>query len=129
VIRCLVREFGADLNHADRKGGTALMVAARDKHAALTKWLVKAGANPQAKSAVHETAADISRRIGAFPEQTAYLEAKAHCAQPGCRVAGTKKCQGCMHGRYCWPACHVAHRADCRRLEASVKNAQAEGRK
>jgi hypothetical protein len=130
VVRCLVREFGADINHADHDGCTALMATAARKHAALAKWLVKAGADPQAKNAENENAADISRAEGASTEQIAYLEAKAHCANPGCSGAGTKKCQGCMQGRYCGPACHVAHwpnhRAECRRLGAALKNAQAE---
>jgi hypothetical protein len=103
IMRCLVRKFGAKINHTANRGNTALMEAAEYKHVALTKWL--AGADPQAKNTRGETAADISRRVGASPEQTAYLEAKAHCAQPGCSGAGTKKCQGCMQGRYCGPAC------------------------
>jgi hypothetical protein len=107
VVRCLVREFGADINYIDPVGDTALMAAARAKHAALTKWLVKAGADPQA-----------------------YLQAKAHCAFPGCSGAGTKKCQGCMQGRYCGPACHMAHwpahMVECRRLGAALTRAQEE---
>jgi ankyrin repeat protein len=133
LMRCLVREFGADVSHTDYYGETALMIAAASKHAILTKWLVKAGADPQAKNAHNDTAADTSRRVGASPEQTAYLEAKAHCAQPGCSGAGTKKCQGCMQGRYCGPACHVAHwpahKTECRRLGAALKRAQEEGGK
>jgi hypothetical protein len=57
------------------------MEAAEYMYAALTKWLVKAGANPQAKNARRETAADVSQRVGASPEQTAYLKAKAHCVR------------------------------------------------
>jgi hypothetical protein len=133
LMRCLVREFGADVSHTDYYGETALMIAAASKHAVLTKWLVKAGADPQANNAKHETAADISRAEGASAVQTMYLEAKAHCAQPGCSGAGTKKCQGCMHGRYCGEACHIAHwpnhRAECRRLGAALKNANEEGAK
>jgi hypothetical protein len=93
--------------------------------------LVKAGADPQAKNANYHTAADISRAAGASAAQTMYLEAKAHCAQPGCSGPGTKKCQGCMQGRYCGKACHVAHwpahKAECRRLGAMLKNAEEEG--
>jgi hypothetical protein len=131
VLRCLARECGADINHANNNGSTTLMAAARFEHSALTKWLVKAGANPQDINCKDETAADISRCVGASPEQTAYLEAKTHCAQPGCSGAGTKKCQGCMQGRYCGPACHVAHwpahKAECRRLDAILKSAQEVG--
>jgi ankyrin repeat protein len=130
VVRCLVREFGADINYIDPVGDTALMAAARAKHAALTKWLVKAGADPQARNANNENAADFSRMVGASPEQTAYLQAKAHCAFPGCSGAGTKKCQGCMQGRYCGPACHMAHwpahMVECRRLGAALTRAQEE---
>jgi hypothetical protein len=93
-LRCLVREFGADINHSSHDGETALMAAAQAKHAALIKWLVKAGADPQAKNAAQMNAADISRRLGSSPGQIAYLEAKAHCASPGSSGAGTKKCQG-----------------------------------
>jgi hypothetical protein len=133
VVRCLVREFGADVDYIDHVGDTALMTAARAKHAALNKWLVKAGADPQARNANNENAADFSRMVGASPEQTAYLEAKTHCAFPGCSGAGTKKCQGCMQGRYCGPACHVAHwpnyRTECRRQGAALKSVQEEGGK
>jgi ankyrin repeat protein len=66
-MRCLLREFGADINHSSDHGNTALMTAARFKHAALTKWLVKAGANPQAEDSKHRTAADVSRIVGAPP--------------------------------------------------------------
>jgi hypothetical protein len=129
VVRCLVREYGADVNHRSNLGDTVLMVAARRKHAALAKWLVKAGADPQAKHPTEGTAADISRAAGASPEQTVYLEAKAHCAQPGCSGAGTKKCQGCMQGRYCGQACRVAHWPEhnffCRQLSAATQAKQA----
>jgi hypothetical protein len=130
ICKLLVKA-GADINFANYCGNTALIIAAHCKNAVLTKWLVKAGANPQAKNGSYHTAGDISRVVGASPEQTAYLEAKAHCAQPGCSGAGTKKCQGCMQGRYCGPACHVAHwpahKAECRRLGAALKSAQEEG--
>jgi ankyrin repeat protein len=121
----------ANINHTNHNGDTALMLAAQGDQPALTKWLVKAGADPQAVNEDQENAADISRAVHASPEQTAYLKAKAHCANAGCSGAGTKKCQGCMHGRYCGPACHVAHwpahRAECRRLGAMLMSAQEEG--
>jgi hypothetical protein len=133
VVRCLVREHGANINHTSSDGMTALLIAAQVDQPALTKWLVKAGADPQAMNTDRENAAEISRAVHASPEQTAYLEAKAHCAQPGCSGAGTKKCQGCMQGRYCGEACHIAHwpshRAECRRLGAALKSAQEEGGK
>jgi ankyrin repeat protein len=125
VLRCLLRN-GADINHKNKVGETALLGAARDKHFAVAKWLVKAGADPQASMKREGTAADISRAVGASPEQTAYLEAKAHCLNSGCIGSGTKKCQGCMQGRYCGRACHLAHwpahMADCKRLGAELLN-------
>jgi hypothetical protein len=131
IMRCLVREYGVDINHSNNNGETALIVAAWFKHATLTKWMVKAGADPQAKNAANKTAADVSRNTDASPEQTVYLGAKAHCAQPGCSGAGTKKCQGCMHGQYCGEACFVAHwpahRAECRRLGDALKRDQEKG--
>jgi ankyrin repeat protein len=119
-VRLLVK-FGSKIDHANYKGYTSLLVAAEFMEF-IAKWLVKAGANPQLAHTVDGTAADISRACGASPEQTAYLEAKAHCAHPGCSGAGTKKCQGCMQARFCGLPCHLAHwpahKAECRRLGA-----------
>lgn len=92
-VRCLLKA-GAHINYANGTGDTALMGVARFKHKALTKWLVKAGADPQVSYPLHVTAADNSRAVGASSEQTEYLEAMAHCAHPVCDGAGTKKCQG-----------------------------------
>jgi ankyrin repeat protein len=132
MVRCLVLHIKADINCNDHLGDTPLLLAARGMHAALTKWLVKAGADPQHRHLSEGTAADFSRAVGASLEQTTYLEAKEHCAQPGCSGAGTKKCQGCMQGRYCGPACHLAHwsahKSECRRLGAALRIAPgAEG--
>jgi ankyrin repeat protein len=140
MVRCLVLHCKADVNyidhcddtHIDHVGDTPLLVAARGMHAELAKWLVKAGADPQHRHPSEGSAADISRAVNASSEQTAYLEAKEHCAQPGCSGAGTKKCQGCMQGRYCGPACHLAHwpahKSECRRLGTVLRSAPgAEG--
>jgi hypothetical protein len=74
-------------------------------------------------------AAEISRLVGASIEQTAYLEAKAHCAFPGCAFGGVKKCQGCMQARYCERSCHLAHwpahKVECRRMGAKLHLAEA----
>ena len=127
MVRCLVK-FGADIDPTDCEGDTPLINAARGMHADLAKWFVKAGADPQTVG-IQSTAAEVSRLVGASPEQTAYLEAQAHCAHPGCSGAGTKKCQGCMQRRYCGPACHLAHlpvhKAECRRLGAALESAQS----
>jgi hypothetical protein len=55
------------------------------------------------------TAADISKEYHAATEQTAYLEAKTHCANPGCNGAGLKKCAGCLVVFYCGRPCQLAH--------------------
>jgi ankyrin repeat protein len=121
-VRCCVRELGAEIDYTGGNGDTPLIVAARWKRGEIAKWLVKAGADPQARHPVQGTAADA---VGAFPAQTAYLEAKAHCAQPGCTGAGTKKCQGCMQGRYCGRSCHLAHwpahKDECRAIGAAME--------
>jgi ankyrin repeat protein len=99
MVQCLVKELGADIDQANRLGGTPLMIASAYKHADIVKWLVKAGANTQALMIVGDgsqtTAATISNRVGASPEQTAYLEAKTHCSSPGCNGAGV---MNLMHG-------------------------------
>jgi ankyrin repeat protein len=125
AARLLVK-YGADINHANSAGVTPLISAAWEKRFDIAKWLVKAGANPQLAHPVKGTAADISRAIGASSEQTAYLEAKAHCSHPGCSGAGIKKCQGCMQARFCGLPCHMAHwpahKAECRLLGAKGLN-------
>jgi hypothetical protein len=52
--------------------------------------LTKHGANAKASHDQGSTAADFSRQQGASAEQTAYLEARTHCANPGCDGAGFK---------------------------------------
>jgi hypothetical protein len=92
-MRCLVMEFGADVNIAATDGSTPLMVAAEHKHTDIVVWLTKHGANSQASHPRIGTAADISKANGASAEQTAYLEVRAHCAKPGCEGAGLKTCR------------------------------------
>jgi hypothetical protein len=126
VVRALVRDFGADLNHADEHGITALMAASYGKHAELMKWLVKEGADPlKAMTADGATAADFSKAVSASVEQTAYLEAKMHCSKTGCSGAGIMKCTGCKQARYCGEECQLAHwqahKADCKRWRSEAK--------
>jgi hypothetical protein len=53
-------------------------------------------------------------------EQTAYLEARTHCVNPGCDGAGLKKCAGCLKVFFCGPACirahWPAHKVECKRI-------------
>jgi ankyrin repeat protein len=113
VVRYLVEKHGADVNQATHNGQTPLMVAtryaARNKDNKLVRCLIKLGADVQASTAQRANAVDVSRSFGASAAQTEYLEAKAHCSNPGCSGAGLKKCTGCKKVRYCGQACQLAH--------------------
>jgi hypothetical protein len=127
-VRFLVRELGADVNQANKSGITPLMVASSNKYAHVVIWLVKAGADAQNVSSHHGTAADISKAEGASAEQTAYLEAKAHCSRPDCSGLGLMKCTVCLQVRYCGEACQhahwSAHKTDCKRRKAELRAAK-----
>jgi ankyrin repeat protein len=122
MIRCLVKELGADVNQAKPSGVTPLMMASANEHQHVVVWLLKNGADPQAEFMNSKTAAEFSKIMGAPAEQTAYLDAKTHCAKPGCGGAGLKKCAGCLKTNFCSPACQVAfwpsHKAECKRSAA-----------
>lgn len=99
----------------------------------MAKFLIKNGANAQARSPVLGTAADTSVKspFGApDPALTAFLEAKAHCSNPGCSGAGLKKCAGCklVQHSYCGTECQVAHwpahKAECKRIKKANKAEQ-----
>jgi hypothetical protein len=129
VVKCLVKDFGAYINQAENKGATPLMAASYSKHTEVVVWLIKHGADTQAPAPSGGTAADISREEGAPAEQTAYLEARTHCANPGCDGAGLKKCAGCLKVFFCGPACIRAHwpvhKAECKRIaEAAAGKAK-----
>jgi hypothetical protein len=72
-------------------------------------WLIKNGANPQALHPEYGTVAQISKEFGALAAQTAYLEARVHCANIGCMGVGLKKCAACTEVFYCRRACQLAH--------------------
>jgi hypothetical protein len=116
VVQCLVGDFGADVNLATHNGLISLMAASYGKHDKLVKYLLKHGADVQASS-VHGTAIDAAYDGGAPIAQTEYLEAMAHCSNPGCSGAGLKKCTGCKQARYCGQTCQLAHwkahKTDC----------------
>jgi predicted TIM-barrel fold metal-dependent hydrolase len=128
IVICLVKELGADVNQARLNGSTPLMVAAATKHTEVVVWLIKHGANAQAPFRQGSTATDVSRAYGAPAEQTEYLEARTHCANPGCDGAGLKKCAGCLKVFFCGPACirahWPAHKAECKRWGAELKAAK-----
>jgi hypothetical protein len=117
VVQCLVAELRADVNHRDENGCTALMMASLGKHDKIIRWLTRHGADAQA-SAFGDTAVDASTAAGAPIAQTEYLQAKAHCSNPGCSGAGLKKCTGCKQARYCGQTCQLAHwkahKGDCK---------------
>jgi hypothetical protein len=97
MVRFLVKELGADVNQA-RHGGVMPLMAANGIE--MARWLLKKGANAQA-SAQSKSAAVMSRDLGSPAEQLSYLEARAHCTNPGCSGMGTKKCAGCLEVYYC----------------------------
>jgi ankyrin repeat protein len=125
----LVRELlklKANVDQAPSNGITPLMTASFGKHEEVVVWLIKAGADAQlSMHGFHQTAADVSRVEGASASQTAYLEAKTHCSNPGCSGAGLKKCPACKHARYCGEPCQLAHwkahKADCKRWSGVLK--------
>jgi ankyrin repeat protein len=45
VVRCLVKDFGADINLAATEGSNPLIVAAEHKQTAVVTWLTKHGAD------------------------------------------------------------------------------------
>jgi hypothetical protein len=117
VVKCLVAELGANIDQRTHDGCTALMMASYWKHDKVIRWLTQHGADAQA-TAVDGTAVDASRAAGAPTAQTEYLEAKAHCSNPGCSGVGLKKCTGYKQARYCGQSCQLvhwnAHKADCK---------------
>jgi hypothetical protein len=127
MVKCLVKELGADIDCVDQYGSTPLMVASGLKHTDVVQWLVKAGADVLASAPRGDndgTPASISKHYGASREQTAYLEAKTHCSHSGCSGAGLLKCTGCRQAQYCGEVCQLAHwkahKADCRRWSAEL---------
>jgi ankyrin repeat protein len=112
IVKCLVKQFGANINHARRDGVTPLMVASFKKHVNVVRWLINEGADTQAEmnsQFIGVTATDLSKEAGASAEQTAYLEAKTHCSNPGCSGPGIKRCPACKLARYCGEPCQYAH--------------------
>jgi hypothetical protein len=106
------------------------MIAAKCKHKTIVRLLLKLGADPQISAPEFGTAADLSKLHGAPPEQTAYLEAKTHCSNPGCTGAGRKTCAECKQARYCCLECQhshwPAHKAECK-VAAKARAAHGEG--
>jgi hypothetical protein len=124
VVRCLVNSR-ANVDQADNEEQTPLMMASYLKHTDVVNWLVKAGADVRTTSIYGCTAAKASKDGNAPAEQTAYLEAKMRCSHLGCSGAGIQRCTGCKQARYCGEPCQLAHwkahKADCKRVSATLK--------
>jgi ankyrin repeat protein len=129
LCRALVKKFGADVNKATHDRRTPLMEASHGKHEAVAVFLIKNGADAQASSRFG-TAGKVSKDYGAPAKQTAYLEARTHCANPGCDGAGRKKCGVCLEVWFCCKECQVAHwpahKAQCKEVAARAKAAEEE---
>jgi hypothetical protein len=129
MVQYLVKELNADVNLASKVGSTPLMVAAENMHHEVVRYLLKHGADPLASHNCLGTAADISKCKGAPDEQTAYLLARTHCANPGCTNAGLKKCERCLEAYFCGSACirmhWPAHKAECTAATAKLKAARS----
>jgi ankyrin repeat protein len=128
MVKCVVDELGAEVNQATGDGSTPLMAAAEKMHHKVVRYLLKHGADPQASHNLVPTAADISRMHGAPAEQTAYLQARTHCANPSCTNAGLKKCERCLQAYFCGSACIRAHwpshKTECKAAAAKLKAAR-----
>jgi hypothetical protein len=127
VVQCLVKELGVDVNQATHDGSTPLMIASAFKHTEVVVWLPKHGADAQAVRHQHGvTAADVSRKYGAPAELSEYLEARTHCANPGCDGAGLKKCSGCLkvflQGREGWARVRELDKNGCARERGLCKD-------
>lgn len=117
LVRVLVDELDANINHTSQDGTTQLLYSWRH----VIRWLANHGADLQASNPRRGTAADVSRSYDAPAEQIVYLEAKAHCSNPGCDGVELRKCQGCEQVRYCGVECGLAHwplhKAKCKRID------------
>jgi ankyrin repeat protein len=118
-------ELDADINQATKSGGTPLVIAAGQLHHDIVRYLLKRGAKPQASHDEFGTAADVSRYKNAPAAETAYLQARTHCANPNCTNAGLKKCERCLQSYFCGNACirahWPAHKAECKAAAAKLK--------
>jgi ankyrin repeat protein len=97
LVRCLVKEFGANINKAMYDGVTPLMLAARYGHEDVATFFIKYGANAHVVAPDFGTVAEVSERVEASAKQTLYLKVRPHCAKPGCdalRKARVKKYAG-----------------------------------
>jgi hypothetical protein len=128
VARCLVDDLGADVNQTTNDGSTPLMTAAARLHHDIVRYLLKHGADAQSTRNDNGTAASDSKQGNAPAEETAYIQARTHCANPTCTDAGLKKCESCLKVYFCGSACirahWPAHKAECTAAAAKLEAAR-----
>jgi hypothetical protein len=127
VVRFLVDDLGADVNEATKYGSTPLMTAAEGLRHDIVRYLLKRGADPQAAHHEFGAAGDMLQYRKAPAEETAYIQARTHCANPNCTNAGLKKCERCQKFYFCGLACirvhWPVHKAECKAAVAELRPA------
>ncbi|GJJ77413.1 uncharacterized protein EMPS_09772 [Entomortierella parvispora] len=79
VVKCLLEAGKVDVDATDRKGATALMYAARDRHMAVVKTLLRHGASPDQTDSNGWSSIQYGQ---AYPEIVQMFEETLRCKRP-----------------------------------------------